>query len=79
MVPASCKVDVDGYRDGVKVASDSVSFKAPNLPSTRASMSKVTLPASFKLVQSVLFSMPVVPDVIPAYDNFSYRTYNVTK
>ena len=79
VVPASCKVDVEGYRDGAKPVSTSISFKAPALPNTKASMSKVTLPAGFKLVQSVIFSMPAIPDTIPAYDNFSYRTYNVTK
>lgn len=78
-MPASCSVTASGYRAGVaKPSTFTFSFEAPPLPATTAAMVKVALPAGFKFIQTALFGMAAGVDVIPAYDNFVYRTYNVT-
>ncbi|KAM0713545.1 hypothetical protein Q7P37_010507 [Cladosporium fusiforme] len=76
-LPLSCSIDITGYRNGKKVASQTARFRKPLLQLT-ADMAKVELNGDFCDVDRVTFDTNgLIPSVLLAVlmDNLEYTTF----
>lgn len=79
-LPLSCSIDITGYRNGEKVASQTARFRKPLLQTT-ADMAKVELNADFCDVDRVTFDTNgLLSQVLLAVlmDNFEYTTFPIS-